>query len=265
MSVVEIVLKEGPVLIPSLGGSGVQRTYTLWNEMSASEFFPAHVESAFYVVSLRKLARDPDEVCGVEAELESALRLLAMAWPFSGGSFMLIDSREVVISGRFESNAERVRSELLAVAGKRVIRSSVTLPLVSLATYERPPLETASMVAKAATNDYGLHRLLFYHQTAWAGYYGRPTSDRSSWFIDLYKVRDFLKKLCGGEEPAKARLAIDDADWSFFGRILNNNDLRHAEIAGVVPPIPQADVERLYRLARTWTRSHLRAVGLPIR
>lgn len=264
MSAVEIILKEGPVLIPSLAGSGAENTYPLWNEMSVSEFFPPHVESAFYVVSLRKLARHPDEVSGVEAELVSALRLLAMAWPFSGGSFMLVDSREVVVSIRFRSNAERVRSELLAAAGKRMVCSTATMPLVSLATYERPPLEIASVVAKAAASDYSLRKLLVYHQTAWVEYYGRARRDRSSWFIDLYKVRDFLKKLYGGEDTAKARLAIADGDWSFFGRILNNNDLRHAEISGVVPQIHQGDVERLYRLARTWTRAHLKAVGLPI-
>jgi len=99
---------------------------------------------------------------------------------------------------------------------------------------------------------------------AWVGYYRRPRSDRSSWFIDLYKVRDLLKKLYGGEPAAKAHLGITDADWAFFGRILNNNDLRHAEITGVAPPVAQRDVDDLYRLARTWTRSHLKAVGLPI-
>ncbi len=264
MGTVEIVLKEGPVLIPSLAGSGVDRTYPLWDEMSALEFFPPDVESAFYILSLRKPVRDPSEVSEIEGELVSALRLIAMAWPFSGGSFMVLDSRDVVVSGRFQSNAERVRSELLAASAKRMVRSSVTIPSESLATYDRPPLDVASIVAKAATNDYSLRRLLLYHQAAWVGYYGRARSDRSSWFNDLYKVRDLLKKLYGGEEAVKARLAIVDGDWSFFGRILNHNDLRHAEVAGVLPPVVHEDVDRLYCLARTWMRSHLKAVGLPI-
>ena len=72
-------------------------------------------------------------------------------------------------------------------------------------------------------NDYGLRELLAYHQAAWVGYYCHRKSDRSSWFIDLYKVRDLLKKLYHGEEAAKARLAIVDGGWSFFGQILNNN------------------------------------------
>jgi hypothetical protein len=264
VSAVEIVLKEGPVLIPSLAGSGVDRTYPLWDDMSASEFFPPDTESAFYVLSLRKPVCNPDEVPRVERGLVSALRLLAVAWPFSGGSFMILDSRDVVVSGRFESNAERVRSALLEASGKRMVRSSVTIPYESLATYARPPLDVASIIAKAATNNYGLRRLLEYHQTAWVGYYDRAASDRASWFIDLYKVRDLLKKLYGGEKAAKERLAVVDGDWSFFGRILNKNDLRHAEVAGVLPPVAREDIDRLYRLARAWTRSHLQAVGLPI-
>jgi hypothetical protein len=114
--------------------------------MSASEFFPPNQESAFYVLSLRKPVHDPEGVSEVEGELVSALRLLAMAWPFSGGSFMVLDSRHVRVSGRFESNAERVRAELLAARGKRMVRSSATMPFETLATYDRPPLDVASVV-----------------------------------------------------------------------------------------------------------------------
>jgi hypothetical protein len=264
VNTVEIGLKEGPVLIPSLAGSGVERTYPLWGEMSASEFFPSDVESAFYVLSLRKPVHNAEQVSGVEGELVSALRLLAMAWPFSGGSFMVLDSREVLASNRFESNGERVRAELLAASGRSMVCSSVTTSCESLSTYDRPPLDVASVVAKEAATNYGLRRLLAYHQTAWVEYYGRPRRDRSSWFIDLYKVCDVLEKLYSGAEAAKKRLGIVDGDWRFFGRILNNNDLRHAEVAGVLPPVAREDIDRLYRLARTWTRSHLKAIGLPI-
>jgi hypothetical protein len=81
-------------------------------------------------------------------------------------------------------------------------------------------------------------------------------------FVDLYKIRDLLKKLYGGEEAAKVRLAATESDWSCFGQILNHNDLRHAELAGVVPQVAEEDVRRLYRLVREWIRSHLRASGL---
>jgi hypothetical protein len=195
VSTVEIVLEEGPVMIPSLAGAGVNRTFPLWNDISASEFFPPNVQSAFYILSLQKMVDDADEVHDVEGELVSALRLLAIAWPFSGGSFMVLDSREVVVSDRFQSNADRVRSELLAATGKREVSSSMPASYEILVTYDRPPLEVASIVAKDATSDYGLRKLLEYHQAAWVGYYRRARDDRSSWFTDLYKVRDLLKKL----------------------------------------------------------------------
>ena len=138
MSTIEILLKEGPVRIPSLADAGADATYDLRDDISASEFFPSHAESAFYVVSLRKPVRDPDKVSYVEDELVSALRLLATAWPFSGGSFMVLDSRDVIVSPRFESNAERVRSELLASVGKSIVTRSATMSYENLATYDRP-------------------------------------------------------------------------------------------------------------------------------
>jgi hypothetical protein len=78
----------------------------------------------------------------------------------------------------------------------------------------------------------------------------------------LYKIRDLLRKLYGSGKAARTRLRAAESDWSFFGRILNNKDLRHAEITGVVPQVAEEDVRRLYRLAREWTRSHLIALGL---
>lgn len=261
---IEIVLKESPVLIQAFGRSGVDATHDLWNEMSASEFFPPDTESAFYVLSLRKPVGDPNQVVEAEAELVSALQLLSAAWPFCGGSFMVLESREVIIAARFQSNASTVRDQLLAQRGERSIAATVTLACDTAATYRLPPLKGASTIANAATTNHGLRRLLRYHQTAWIEYYHGGRSDPSSWFIDLYKVRDFLKKFYGSEQAAESELAIAHPDWSFFGGILNNNDLRHAEIAGLVPSVPREDVDHLYGLALTWTARHLRKLGLPV-
>ena len=95
-------------------------------------------------------------------------------------------------------------------------------------------------------------------------YYSRQRTDRSSWFIHLYKIRDFLAKIDGGEVQARSRLSISKGEWSFFGAILNNNDLRHAEISGTAPSVVRQDVDRLYRLARDWIRTHLVNQGLPV-
>lgn len=264
MSTVEIVLRDGPVVIPSLRGAGVDRSFRLWNDITASEVFPADARSAFYVLSLRKHVAVLKDVRTVEQELLSALRLLAMVWPFCGGSFLVISSREVITSERFESNASRVEAELLASTGLQQVISPLTVCFDILATYSRPPLENASIAAAAVVNNYGLRRLLGHHQAAWLDYH-RPGSERHSWFTDLYKVREFLRGLNGGnEESPQQQLGISRDDWGFFGRILNTRDLRHAELTGVMPPVAEDEVTRLFRLAYVWTRTHLTALGIPM-
>lgn len=259
---VEIVLNEGPVVLPSLQMSGVQATHSLWNDISAHEFFPANTNSAFYVLSLAKPVDSAEAVPSVEGELVSALQLLAAAWPFSGGSFMALETRELVISARFQSNAEQVRRELLARDGQTPVTAKARVAYEALATYRAAPLGAASAIARAAVSKYSLRKLLHYHQTAWLEYYHRKRTDRSSWFIELYKVRDLLQKIHGA--AARSQLGIAQSDWTFFGRVLNNNDLRHAEVSGTPPTVSQSDVDRLYQLARAWAVGHMTTLGLQV-
>jgi hypothetical protein len=140
--------------------------------------------------------------------------------------------------------------------------SSARIPLAWTATYHNPPLQLASAIATAAISNASLRRLPAYHHAAWAGYYGRSTRDRSSWFIDLYKVRDLFVKLYRRQKVVRERLGISADDWSFFETTLNTNDLRHAELTGVLPTLNEQDVTRLYALARDWIKSHLRVLGL---
>jgi hypothetical protein len=261
---VEITIKEGPIFIPTLGGSGVHSTHDLWEEISASEFFPPNTDSAFYVVSLIKPVGDPSQVLRAEAELISALHLLSFAWPFCGGSFMVLQQEELITSPKFQSNALAVREQLLAECGKEWIEASYSFPIVATATYRLAPLKRAAIIAIEATKNPGLRRLLRYHQMAWVEYHQGEQSDPSSWFIDLYKVCEFLQKYYKGERVAQSTLDIPQPDWRFFRAILNNNDLRHAEISALVPPVPREDIDRLYRLALTWTARHLKKLGLPV-
>lgn len=261
---VQIVLKEGPIIIRSLNGAQVNAAYDLWNNIIASEFFPPNTDSAFYILSLAKPVSQAAEVRKVEVELIKALELLATTWPFSGGSFMIPETHEVTQIPRHESNAKEIETELLAREGLRHVESSFTANYGVIATYLQPPLATASNLAKAILNDPPLGKLLEYHQRAWVEYYSRRRTDRSSWFIHLYKIRDFLAKVYGGEVQTQSRLGISKDDWSFFGTILNNNDLRHAEISGTAPSVAHQDVDRLYRLARDWIRTHLVNQRLPV-
>src|SRR5438093_2584523 len=116
---VRIVLKEGPVVIRSLNGAGINAEYDLWDDIVASESFPSNVDSAFYILSLEKPVAQVGEVWTVEAKLVNALELLATAWPFSGGSFIILETHEVAQTPRYESNAKEIEIILLVREGLR--------------------------------------------------------------------------------------------------------------------------------------------------
>ena len=114
-------------------------------------------------------------------------------------------------------------------------------------------------------SDFRIWRLLHYHQRSVIDRNHPAAPDGASWFISLYKVRDFLKNLYGSEAEAKSKLGLSRSqrcDWGDFGKLLNNNDLRHAEINGISPPISLGDQDKLYRMALFWTASYLRTKGL---
>jgi hypothetical protein len=159
---VEIVCKEGPVVIPSLDMKGIDAKYELWNDMFGSEFFPAKVESASYVLTLSKGVCHSSDVWGVEGELHAALKLLSRAWPFSGGSFFIIETYEVLKKDRRESNAKDVEKNLLAREDRHPISTTATMHFESLATYSQPPLAIASQLAKAMNRNHALAKLLEY-------------------------------------------------------------------------------------------------------
>lgn len=261
---VRIAVKEGPVIIESLGGEQLSAEYAMWDDIVASEFFPPDVSSAFYVLSLEKSVSRASEVWRVEAELVEALESLTAAWPFSGGSFMTLETRKVAYAPRYESNAKAIETELLARQGLHRVESHLTASYEVLATYRQPPHDTAVRLSRVMRENLALERLLRYHRQAWMEYYYRQKAERSSWFIHLYKIREVLAEVHGGESKARSHLGVSKRDWSFFGSILNNNDLRHAKVSGTAPAVRGEDVNRLYRLARSWIQTHLLREGLPV-
>lgn len=260
---VRITLREGPVRVPSLGQKGVNATHQLWDGIEGTEFFPPNERTAFYNLSLAKGASTALAVAQVEGELMGALQLIAAAWPFAGGSFVALDLRETSTLPRVESNAAEVRQEFIAKGFPLPVSVTTEMGYESLASYSQAPLAAASQIAEAAHHTPRLRRLLQYHQSAWLRYYHRERDDRVGWFIDLYKVRDFLSAIYGNDETAIATLGTTQAAWSHFGRVLNNNDLRHAELDDVVPSLSRSEVDRLFQSAREWVTSYLRSLGLP--
>lgn len=260
---VRIAVKEGPIKIKSLNGNQLNEQYTLWDNIVASEHFPANVDSAFYLLSLEKSVSIRHEVYRVESELVDAINLIAWAWPFSGGSFINLEMRKLVISPRYESNAKEIEEELLAREGFHQVESNWSATVEIIGGYCQPPLEAAIRIVNAMRRNPALHSLMKYYHQAWLEYYHRHRTERSSWFIDLYKIQDVLKEIyCMKKFKEGNALKISKVDWSFFEKTLNNNDLRHAEISGNAPSVTREDVDRLYRLARTWIQSHLIKQGL---
>ncbi|MGO4869526.1 MAG: hypothetical protein ACLPGW_02790 [Roseiarcus sp.] len=142
---VQLSITEGPVIIPSLHGAGVDAIHCLWNGAVASEYFPSGVGAggANYRVTLKKNLAQASEVQQVEDELTKALLMLAAAWPFSGGSHIVIESREIICSPRFQTNASEVEQRLLERDGLKKVTSTSHFPLEICATYAQPPLALA--------------------------------------------------------------------------------------------------------------------------
>jgi len=263
-----LTLTQGPIC--GLGDAGIEASYPLWNSIVAAEAFPSGAggSGANYVVRLKKEVSHASEVRRAESELSTALQMLAAAWPFSGGSYLTIETREVVCSPCFESNADDIEREMLARSGLTRTALQASLGLSWAATYSQAPLCVAARIVGLMHSDFQTRRLLHYHQRAVIERSHPTASDGASWFIGLYKVRDFIAKIYGNGKTADAKkardtLGISTAQWDYFGNILNNNDLRHAEISGIAPSISAATQGNLYRIALCWVASYLRTKDIP--
>lgn len=204
-----------------------------------------------------------DDVRRVEDELTKALLKLAAAWPFAGGSHLMIDSRELISSPRFESNANAIEQQLLARDDLKSVKATFGIPVMTGATYAQPPLALAIQIAKLTRVDIPARRLVQYYYRSWIDRGPGMEADAGAWCLNLYKVRDLLGKLYKRNAKAKAArvLGIQGKDWDKFGSLLNQNDRRHAELTGISPPISPPDIGWLYDTARMWISSYLHTKG----
>jgi hypothetical protein len=118
---VRLSITDGPVRLLN-GGAGVSATFDVWDGITSSEYFPAGTEQAFYQLAVEKSATQPEDVPQIKNELTWALLRIAETWSFSGGSDILIKTREVIISPKFESNAAEVKRLLLNAQGRTEVR-----------------------------------------------------------------------------------------------------------------------------------------------
>lgn len=222
---VQLSLTEGPVTIPSLHGAELAATHSLWDGATASEYFPlgAGPCGANYVVTLKKEVAQLDDVRRVEDELTKALLKIAAAWPFAGGSHLVIDSREIISSPRFESNADAIEQQLLARDDLKRVTATFGFPVMTGATYAQPPLALAIQIAKLTRVDIPAKRLVQYYYLSWTDRGAGTGADAGAWCLNLYKVRDFLCKLYRKNAKMQTArvLGIQGKDWDKFGCLLN--------------------------------------------
>jgi hypothetical protein len=90
-----LTFTQGPIC--GLGNAGINTTHALWDSILATELFPPNAgpSGANYVLTLKKGVNHANEVRATEIELTEALVMLAAAWPFAGGSYLTIETRNI--------------------------------------------------------------------------------------------------------------------------------------------------------------------------
>ena len=88
----------------------------------------------------------------------------------------------------------------------------------------------------------------------------QSVDDRPNALVHLYEVRDALKDHFGGEQKARERLGIPKSDWSFLGRISNDEPVRegrHRGLHGELRPASEDELERARSVARQMIRAYM--------
>lgn len=255
---VVITVKQGPVIIQDHSGWAVKQQYDLWDGIKGEEEFPATKKSAFYWLRLRKNVTSHDEVDGIEKCLIDALRCLSRVWQFAGGTLMSMETTRVERVPSFESNASEVKEHLLAKEGKKQLISNIKMFGEVCGTYRRFPLKPAIELCLKCKEDLDLLMLF--------EYYCMACTDISTWFIDLYKVRDVLSRILVKKKIKRKNLNIDLEEWCSFGKKLNAEyDLRHPpRDKAVGKKISREEVQELRKLGSKWITAYLNHIGIEV-
>ncbi|MGR8932450.1 MAG: hypothetical protein ACU836_17635 [Gammaproteobacteria bacterium] len=252
---IEIKLAHGPVYMRWLKGEGLDNEYPLWESIYGHEYFPKNVESANYVLTLRKNAKQHTEVRSIEHELVDALKKLSEAWVFSGGSLFPIAEKKAVALPLYTSNAKEIEEKLLAEERLTKVVSEDRFSIEIGCTYYDAPLKNAINICSAAFLTPEIQNLV--------RYYTEARLDNEKWFIQLHKVRESLKNIYGSDKEAINALGLDKDDWSFFGKVLNNNDLRHPPKGKItVASVSRDDKAKVEALARKWVLIYLEKINV---
>lgn len=245
--------------VESSEGKGVDVGIGLWNGIRAVEYFPPIEGSAFYVLTLHKPVQTAEGVDAIEGELKAALLALRRVWQFSGGARLATEQARLHRTEAYESNAEAVRNRLLVAKGQTHVASYTSIPFEVVAGYRCMPLRNAMALATLARSDVRIARLFEYYDDVW---------NKPEWYVALYKVREVLQELGGGaEKSAQTAFSISSTDWSWFGKILNNYDLRHApksQSLNLSAEPSREDVEKVKQMGRSWIKAFIATTGVAL-
>ncbi len=252
VSDVTLRIEEGPVQVQANAGTGVDAKYVLEDNLEAHEYYPGGVDSAHYVLTLRAESANAGDVKRQESRLIGALSRLCAVWPFSGGSFLSCEKHLRERIARYVTNAAEVQDQHLALSGKRSVVSRLSMAVELCATYRQFPLEEAVRLDHCCTADPCLAKL--------CGYYYLARAFDSEWYIHLYKLLDILKERYRGHKKAVSALGLDQDDWSWMERALNDNDLRHGSVKEVHKS-KVADRSRAFDHGYNFIVTYMKTVG----
>ena len=241
----QIIVKIGPVAIPSLDGKAPCKKFPLLGGITAKEEF-LHDSSAFYVLTLEKSVGVLDDISSSEKKLLCALGRLAEVWPFAAGSLLGVVQRERLWRASlppYESNAEKLKHEMRAKKGITLVSRSVGIPIEHTETYERLPLERAIQLYELG-DKYESLRDIF-------RYYYRSNILEEQWPFELYKIIDIIKKDFRKPHIAINALSIQKTEWGSVEKALNTQ-YRHANNVEIYEHNRNLDKETLFRIFHNW-------------
>lgn len=233
----------------------IENSFPVWDGIIGKETFILEKNEAWgsYKLELSKSVDVSHDVYRVEHELILALDRISYVWPFAtaGWGHMYPKSVKKSITPNYNSNAVAIEQYLRDK--EQVVRSDLRFSLGPVFNfYPTMPLETAIRLARETKQDSQLDKMLkCYHEA-------RINPD--VWYIFLYHIRDMLTIEYG--ENAQKILGITSTNWSYFGNVLNNNNLRHIGNANLDEDGLLKAKNELIVMTRKWIESHMRVKKL---
>ncbi len=246
----EFTMRIGPIRFPNGGLPGIDREHQLSKDVFICEQSDPSKNTAFYNLILKKELTDHEDVDKASLQLNEYLRWFGFAWYWAGGGLTRFEELKIRRETLFESNAEIIRNELLEEKGIIELNSQGMMNVEFTQTLIDYPLERAVEIFAKCEVDKHLGDLLRYYYEA--------SFNELTWYAELYKIVDVLKKKFVNLKHAQQILDIRYEDWKFFEKTLDNHNLRHASNIGAKSDLLDSESKtKLFALAEKWIKNYL--------